>query len=198
MFLGIQTRLDQLYIHIWIYKKLFVMGVFLFYVFIMKLKNDLKNKWLPFYHEKLLPNYSKCTTTLKNLRILTNISKALKLDRNQETKHRMETGSDMSSWQKRTWWSTPRTLSESMACKPLDWSLAVNTTVNPNSANRLTNAYPIPLFAPVTMATESSDHHLVVVVGWESGGCWWCLQDDAMAEADENVGARYQWLLINV
>lgn len=117
-------------------------------------------------------------------RVLTSISNASNLDLNQETKEWIEAGSDISSRQKWTFRSNPRTLSESIANKPLDWSRAVNTTVNPNSANLLTNAYPIPLFAPVTIATESLDHHFSVVEGWDI--------DDTIVLPDGNMSQILQ------
>ena len=43
---------------------------------------------------------------------------------------------------------------------PFSMSLVVKIIVNPSCANLFTIANPIPLFAPVTIATISLDHHL--------------------------------------
>lgn len=92
---------------------------------------------------------------------LTRTSKDANFSRNHETKPSTEAASDTSSCENQTW--RPWDRSDSDALIPRSPSRAVRTTVSPNSASRLTIAKPIPLFAPVTTATVSLDHHLHII-----------------------------------
>ena len=90
--------------------------------------------------------------------ILTRMSSFLKECWNQEAKVWMESGFETSRREKWTW--SPWAASDWRALRPLASSLAVRITVSPDSASLFTSAKPMPLFAPVTMATVSLLHHL--------------------------------------
>lgn len=89
---------------------------------------------------------------------LTRISSPPNVSRSHRAKPWIEVGFATSNWRNWTW--SPWLLRDSTARIPLETSLEVRTTVSPSSASRLTMASPIPLFAPVTTATVSWDHHL--------------------------------------
>lgn len=94
----------------------------------------------------------------KGFKLLTRMSNPPNLRRSQDAKAMIDEESPTSNWQNSM--SSPWALRDSMAASPLVTSLAVRTTVTPSSASLLTSANPIPLFAPVTTATVSFDHHL--------------------------------------
>ena len=119
-------------------------------------KNNLKKKKKT-VHKHICIRIKKKRRLIANK--LTRISNAPKILANHDTKVLIEAGSETSRRKKCTS-SRPWFLSSSIALCPFSMSLAVKITVNPRCANLFTIANPIPLFAPVTIATVSLDHHL--------------------------------------